>query len=153
MTVAVAVVYDKQHGFLLWNNKRWKGYAFPMRHLEPGDSPEIAVLDALGDRDFPLSLPNATARYLECLGAFGYSEGVRVDTYYDYHVMEVDPGQAPHAGGVPRLNIPTGRNWHNHPVVGPHALQHYAHYFVFILQVTLAAETPGLGQGVGQGHV
>ncbi len=92
-TVAVAVIYDPNHGFLLWNNPRWGGYAFPMRHLEPGDQPEQAALDALADRDFPLSLPNATARPLECLGAFGYSEGVHVDTYYDYHVIEIDPGQ------------------------------------------------------------
>jgi hypothetical protein len=92
-TVAVAVIYDPNHGFLLWNNPRWGGYAFPMRHLEPGDRPEQAALGAVAERDFPLSLPNAAARPLECLGAFGYSEGVRVDTYYDYHVIEVDPGQ------------------------------------------------------------
>ncbi len=92
-TVAVAMIYDPNHGFLLWNNPRWGGYAFPMRHLEPGDQPEQAALNALADRDFPLSLPNATARPLECLGAFGYSEAVHVDTYYDYHVIEIDPGQ------------------------------------------------------------
>lgn len=92
-TVAVAVIYDPNHGFLLWNNPRWGGYAFPMRHLEPGDQPEQAALAALADRDFPLSLPNATARPLECLGAFGRSEGVHVDTYYDYHVIEIEPGQ------------------------------------------------------------
>lgn len=92
-TVAVAVIYDPNHGFLLWNNPRWGGYAFPMRHLEPGDRPEQAALDAVASQDFPLSLPHATARPLECLGAFGRSEGVHVDTYYDYHVIEIDPGQ------------------------------------------------------------
>jgi hypothetical protein len=92
-TVAVAVIHDQQHGFLLWNNKRWGGYAFPMRHLEDGADPAQAVLTALSDPDFPLSLPNATASPLECTGAFGPSLGTGQDTYYDYHVMEVDPGQ------------------------------------------------------------
>jgi ryanodine receptor 2 len=92
-TVAVAVIYDKEHGFLLWNNKRWGGYAFPMRHLEPGDDPAQAALTALSDPDFPLSLPNATASPIECSGAFGFSEGAKQDTYYDYHVIEIRPAR------------------------------------------------------------
>jgi hypothetical protein len=93
MTVAVAVVYDKQHGFLLWNNKRWGGYAFPMKHLEPADDLAQAALSAIDDRDFPLSLPKAAASPLECTGAFGRSDAVKEDTYYDYHVFEIDPGR------------------------------------------------------------
>lgn len=92
-TVAVAVLYDKQHGFLLWNNKRWGGYAFPMKHVDAGDDPVQAALNAIADRDFPLSLPSATARPLECTGAFGRSDAVKEDTYYDYHVIEIDPGE------------------------------------------------------------
>jgi hypothetical protein len=94
MTVAVAVIFDKQHGFLLWNNKRWGGYAFPMRHLEHGADPAEAVLTALSDPDFPVSLPKAAASPIECTGAFGPSLGTGQDTYYDYHVMEIDPGQS-----------------------------------------------------------
>ncbi len=90
-TVAVAVIHDPESGFLLWNNKRWNGYAFPMRHLEAGDDPAEAALQAIEDRDFPTSLPGASARPLECTGAFGYSQGAREETYYDYHVVQIHP--------------------------------------------------------------
>jgi hypothetical protein len=92
-TVAVAVLYDPVYGFLLWNNKRWGGYAFPMKHMEDGDDPVQTALQAVCDRDFPLDLSDASAGALEEAGWFGFSEGVKEDTYYDYHVAEVSPGQ------------------------------------------------------------
>ena len=88
--VSVAVIYDPGQGFLLWNNPRWGGYSFPMKHVDPGDAPARAVLRALDD--VPLTIPNPSAVPLEYIGWAGWSPTAREQTYYDYHVFEVDPG-------------------------------------------------------------
>lgn len=86
-TVAVAVLYDQQHRFLLWNNPRWGGYAFPMKHFEPGDDPQQAALSALDPREFPMTLEGVSVEPLECTGTVGTSDAVREETYYDYYVF------------------------------------------------------------------
>ena len=91
VTVAVGVVFDPDAGFLLFHNDRWKGYAFPMKKCPPDVEPADAALAALDD-DSPLRFPEATARPIAVVGAFGTSGGTGAETYYDYQVHELDPG-------------------------------------------------------------
>lgn len=94
-SVAVAVIYDQpSQKFLLWHNKRWHGYAFPMKHFEPtaGVDPAQVALNALDAREIQLNLPNATSTPIDRHGECEFSEGVRQFTYYDYHVFGIDPG-------------------------------------------------------------
>ncbi len=99
-TIAVAVVMDEQHRCLLWNNKRWGGYAFPMKHFDPlteGDAAEDPAMNAawhaIDDQDFPLDLPGATMAPLVCTGLLADSAHVNEKTYYDYYVFEVRPSE------------------------------------------------------------
>ena len=95
-TVAVAVIYDAaQHAFLLWNNPRWHGYAFPMKRFNPLEAvdPASEALRALQGREVPLSLPHASAGPIDRHGECEFSEGAHQYTYYDYHVYGIDPGQ------------------------------------------------------------
>lgn len=87
--VAVAVLYDEQRGFLLWNNRRWNGYAFPMRHIDKGMDPKQAALSTLDPREFPMILEGASVEPLECTGAFGISDAMNEETYYDYFIFDV----------------------------------------------------------------
>jgi hypothetical protein len=92
-SVAVAVIYDQPtQAFLLWHNKRWHGYAFPMKHFDPSAavSPAEVALQSLEDRDFPLSLRDPSATPLDRVGHCLLSEGVHQYTYYDYYVFAVD---------------------------------------------------------------
>jgi hypothetical protein len=94
--VAVAVIYDAaSQKFLLWNNKRWNGYAFPMKKFDAaaGADPGHAALEALGDLDMPLNLAQATASPLDRLVEPLFSDGTHRLTVYDYHVYSVAPGQ------------------------------------------------------------
>lgn len=92
-TVAVAVIYDAPSDkFLLWQNKRWGGYAFPMKHIEAGGDPAAAALAAIRDRQLPIHWPQATAAPLDRFGEARCSEGVQQLTYYDYHLFAIDPG-------------------------------------------------------------
>lgn len=94
-TVAVAVIYDPlSEKFLLWHNKRWNGYAFPMKHCAPGNDDDAmrAAIAAVQEREFPLSLPRAQAQPIDRVGECRFSDGVHQYTYYDYHVYAIDPG-------------------------------------------------------------
>lgn len=88
----MAVLYDKQRGFLLWNNARWGGYAFPMKQMGEGDDPVQTALQAVNDRDFPLELPNASGDFIERIAADDRSLGTKQKTYYHYYLVEIDPG-------------------------------------------------------------
>ena len=91
-TVAVGVLYDDALGFLLFFNQRWGQYAFAMKKpLADQDLADVAL--AAFDEDSPLKFPDASASPAATVGAFGPSGGVGEDTYYDYHVFELDPGQ------------------------------------------------------------
>src|SRR4051794_32253332 len=95
-TVAVAVIYDKNSdSYLLWNNKRWRGYAFPMKHFEPTKDvdPSVVALEAINERGCPLSLPNATASPLDLQHHVEKSTSVGKLTGYEYHVTGINPGQ------------------------------------------------------------
>ncbi len=95
--VSVAIVHDPDQGFLLWNNSKWLGYAFPMKHLEPDSDPvttaEQAVLELPGD------LVVTDVKLLEHVGWCGWSPNSREHTYYDYHVHEVRVQNGP--GAIP----------------------------------------------------
>lgn len=94
-TVGVAVIYDEPSGkFLLLHNKRWNGFAFPMKHFDPeqGGDPKAAALRAVQEREFPLTWPKAQAHPLDRIGEWLFSEGVHGATRYDYHVYGIDPG-------------------------------------------------------------
>jgi hypothetical protein len=93
-TVAVAVIYDKSaDGYLLWNNPRWRAYAFPMKRFDPDAcvSPEIVALQAVQE---VLPLPGATAEPLDRVGSSLFSEGVHEYTFYDYLVYGIHPVSA-----------------------------------------------------------
>jgi hypothetical protein len=91
--VAVAVIYDKRTDkFLLSYNKRWHGYAFPMKHIEPGTDPAATAVAAIRDPEFPIRWPQAAATPLDRFGEFRHSEGAHKDTYYDYRLFAIDPG-------------------------------------------------------------
>ena len=98
--VAVAVIFDEPtQSFLLCHNKRWNGYAFPMKHIAPdsGISPADVALDALDDREVPLNLPNASATpldyYVETLQSeAAWSEAAWKVTVYEYHSFEIHSG-------------------------------------------------------------
>jgi hypothetical protein len=90
--VAVAVIYDAATDkFLLWHNKRWRGYAFPMKQFDPqsGDACQ-AALDALSDWDMPPNLRNATASRLDRIVETLFSDGTHRVTVYEYHVCAVE---------------------------------------------------------------
>lgn len=89
--VAVGVVFDPEAGFLLFHNDRWKGYAFAMKKCPADVEPADAALAALDD-DSPLRFPEAAARPVAVVGAFGTSGRTGEETYYDYQVHELDPG-------------------------------------------------------------
>lgn len=93
--VAVAIIYDPQHGFLLWNNKRWGGYAFPMKQFDAASSGSAAetALESLDERELPLNWSNATATPLDRVVELLRSESVRQCTEYDYHVFCIDSGE------------------------------------------------------------
>lgn len=93
-TVAVAVIYDPQQGFLLWNNKRWGGYAFPMKEMEDIDDPVQAALQAVNEPDFPLKLIDASGTFVERTAELGDSESTKQKTKYRYYLVEIDPGTA-----------------------------------------------------------
>lgn len=91
-TVAVGVLYDDDLGFLLFFNKRWRRYAFAMKKSRADEDLGEIALVAL-DEDSPLKFPDASAGLAVTVGAFGRSGGVGEETYYDYHVFELDPGE------------------------------------------------------------
>src|SRR5579863_796186 len=96
--VAVAVIYDKASDkFLLWHNKRWHGYAFPMKKFDPdaGDDPGRAAVAALRDWDMELNLSQVSASPLDRVVEVLFSDGTHRTTVYDYHVYGVDVGEAP----------------------------------------------------------
>jgi len=95
-SVAVAIVYDESAAkFLLIHNKRWHGYAFPMKQFESSNSlsPAELALAAIDERELSLDWPNATATPLDRVGECLHSESARQYTYYDYHVIGIDPAQ------------------------------------------------------------
>ena len=95
LVISVAVIFDQpSQSFLLCHNKRWHGYAFPMKHVEPecGESPTAVALQALNDWSVPASFPHATATPLDYLVETLTSDAVREVTIYDYHVFGVEPG-------------------------------------------------------------
>lgn len=91
-TVAVAIIYDPQHGFLLWNNKRWGGYAFPMKHMEDIDNPVQTGLRAVNEPDFPLALTGASGVLVERTAELERSNATGQKTKYRYYLVEVYPG-------------------------------------------------------------
>ena len=94
--VVVALVNDEHHRFFVCFNSRWGQYGFPMTKARQGVPADESAIQALRDHVPPSVLkPDAvpTAQPLECLGAYGPSFGAGEDTYYDYHVFAVDPGQ------------------------------------------------------------
>lgn len=95
--VAVAIIYDQPaEGFLLWQNKRWNGYAFPMKHFEqPGIDPGSVARQAVSGPEFPLNLADATVSPLDRFGECEFSEGARQYTYYDYYIYGIDHATLP----------------------------------------------------------
>lgn len=91
LSVVVAVVHDEQKRFLVCFNERWHGYVFPMKKARPGMDLALLAVEAL-QSGLGWTLRDASATPLEYVGLYGYSHGVDEDTYYDYHVFEVDPG-------------------------------------------------------------
>jgi hypothetical protein len=85
------VIIAPENGLLLFHNHRWGGYAFPMKKLHRSDQPDDAALAAIDD-DIQLVFPNATAGPPTVTHAYGLSGGMGVDTYYRYHVFQIDPG-------------------------------------------------------------
>lgn len=91
--VAVAVIYDKASDkFVLCHNRRWGGYAFPMKHVENANPESLAdaALSSLDDWDMPEKFPNATVAPLEYIVEAMMSDAVRQVTVYEYHVFDVD---------------------------------------------------------------
>ena len=97
-SVAVAVIYDASTDkFLLWHNKRWRGYAFPMKKFDPqaGGDPGQAALAALADWDMPLDVSQATASPIDRIIDVSLSDATRRVTIYDQHVYTVNLGRLP----------------------------------------------------------
>jgi hypothetical protein len=92
VTVAVGVMFDPDRGFYLCRNNNWHGdYAFVMKKCPPGEDAAEMALTALGD-DSPEPFPDATASPAAVVGAFGKSARSGQETYYEYHVYELAPG-------------------------------------------------------------
>jgi len=92
--VAVAVVFDPaDQTFLLARNKRWNGDAFPMKRIKPDDQagPGPVAVDALREAIFPATLANTSSSPLDRVGECLFSEAVQEFTYYDYHLIGIDP--------------------------------------------------------------
>ena len=91
--VAAAITADPHQRFLLTYNPKWKGYAFPMRDVDPDkDVLTREAISALED-DLGVRLPSATATEEDYLGGFGVSGRSGEDTLYRYWAVDVDPGQ------------------------------------------------------------
>jgi hypothetical protein len=104
VTVAVGMVLDPERGFLLFHNDRWNGFAFPMKQCQPGEVSEQVARAALAEVS-PLVFVNPVVEPLRVMGTFGYSGATGEDTYYHYHVYQLDP--APYRG-APAID-PTAR--------------------------------------------
>src|SRR5262245_24332061 len=92
-SIAVAVIHDAvSDRYLLWRNKRWRGYALPMNDFEPDANvdPAKMALAAIDRRDLPLKLPNAAAYALDRHGELEWSESAGEVTYYDYHIFAIE---------------------------------------------------------------
>ena len=93
--VAVSVIFDQPtQSFLLCHNKRWNGYAFPMKHFEPGSgiAPADVALKSLDDWYVPLSFPDATATPLDYMVETLWSDAAREVTVYEYHSFKINSG-------------------------------------------------------------
>ena len=99
----VAVVQGDQQTFFLCFNKRWRGYAFPIRKPRRGEMLADVAREAFAD-DYLQQLPaGADGKPLEFVAAYGVSQNVGEESYYDCHVFEVEPGP-----GLPEATSPVG---------------------------------------------
>lgn len=90
--VAVAVVFDRgTNKFLLWNNPRWHGYAFPMKKFDPaaGDDPAQAAVQALAECGLPGNITPRVVEQADRLVETHFSEGTHQYTVYEYHVFTI----------------------------------------------------------------
>lgn len=91
LDIAVAVVYEPSHGFLLSFNARWKGYSFPMRQRRATDA-DLASGALLALREaVSHPLPRAQATPLVFVETEGTSQGTGEETIYRYHAFDIDP--------------------------------------------------------------
>lgn len=91
--VVVAIVQNAAQQFLVAYNENWNGYAFPMRDFASDGMPTGRLAIEAVEKDLGCRLPDARADELEFLGTFGHSGASGEETWYDYWVFSVDPGQ------------------------------------------------------------